>query len=418
MSAIARKGDGSFLIRLHDEADVDSFVKDLRKKIKPDSDKSGITINQTNVSSSSGSGGMNNLDIVIFGDDFGKVTETAKMLTKNLAVVEELENISNNLSESKPEIVVNVDQHKAAENGLSAAQAGLAIRELLNDTAITTMLVNEISMDVRVGLQLDSVNMLEGIKKLEIPSPLGTLVKISDLAEVKEVPGPVSIYSEEGKDAAKVTAKITEKNTGAVSGEVQTIIDAMDVSPGVNIRMGGVTEIMRDTFRDLIYAMIIAVFAVFFVMLIALGEAIAPLAILFSLPLAAIGGFIALFVAKLPLDMPSMIGALMLIGIVVTNAIVLIDRVQQRRREGMPVREALLEAGRIRMRPILMTAIATIAALIPLAMGISKGSILSQSLAVIVIGGLTTSTFLTLVIVPVAYEMLESLKLKILGVKE
>jgi multidrug efflux pump subunit AcrB len=127
---------------------------------------------------------------------------------------------------------------------------------------------------------------------------------------------------------------------------------------------------------------------------------------------------VGLFVSGVVLDSPAMIGALMLIGIVVTNAIVLIDRVQRNRKDGISIRESLMEAGRIRMRPILMTAVATIAALIPLAIGISKDALLSQSLAVIVIGGLATSTLLTLIVVPVAYEMLETLKLRLLGKSE
>jgi HAE1 family hydrophobic/amphiphilic exporter-1 len=182
--------------------------------------------------------------------------------------------------------------------------------------------------------------------------------------------------------------------------------------------MGGITQMMNDSFSQMGVAMIVAIMLVFFVMLVALGSIRAPIAILVSLPLAAIGGLIALFITGLPLDMPSMIGALMLIGIVVTNAIVLIDRVKQKLNEGMEVREALLEAGRVRMRPILMTAVATIAALMPLALGLTKGSTMSQSLAVIVIGGLTTSTFLTLVVVPVVYELLENLKNRILGRNE
>jgi HAE1 family hydrophobic/amphiphilic exporter-1 len=157
-------------------------------------------------------------------------------------------------------------------------------------------------------------------------------------------------------------------------------------------------------------AMLVAVGAVYLVMVIAFGEATAPLAILFSLPLAAIGGIFGLYVVGLPLDMPAMIGALMLIGIVVTNAIVLVDRVQKNRKDrGMEMREALVEAGRIRMRPIIMTAIATVTALLPLAIGMSEGALISQSLAAMVIGGLTLSTALTLIVVPVAFEMLERL---------
>ena len=172
---------------------------------------------------------------------------------------------------------------------------------------------------------------------------------------------------------------------------------------------------MNESFSQLGLAMLIAIGAVFLVMVIAFGEATAPLAILFSLPLAVVGGLLGLLIAGVPLDVPAMIGALMLIGIVVANAIVLIDRVQQRLAEGFARREALLDAGATRMRPILMTALSTIMALVPLAAGLAEGALISQSLAVIVIGGLTTSTLLTLIVVPVAYDVLEGARDRIFG---
>lgn len=410
-SAVGGSGAGNYLIKLNPDANVDTWVQDLRKEIKPDT-LGTITVNQTNVSSTSGSGEMNNLEVLVKGDSIETITKTVQELKEKLTGLKGLENLSDNLSESKPEILIDVNQEKATALGLSAGQVGMYLRELLNDNAVTTTVADGRTMDVRVGLKLNAVSKLSDIQNIVMTSPTGTQVKLSEVAKITEVPGPVSIYHENGKEYAMVTAKIIDKNTGAISSKVQEIVDSMTLPQGTSISMGGVTSIMSDTFRDLIFAMIVAVFAVFFVMLIAFGELSAPLAIMFSLPLAAIGGLLALFITGLPLDMPSMVGGLMLIGIVVTNAIVLIDRVQHKRQEGMPLREALLEAGRIRMRPILMTAIATIAALVPLALGFSKGSVTSQSLAVIVIGGLTTSTFLTLVIVPVAFELLENIKRK------
>ncbi len=153
---------------------------------------------------------------------------------------------------------------------------------------------------------------------------------------------------------------------------------------------------MSESFSQLGLAMLFAIGAVYLVMVIAFGEATAPLAIMLSLPLAVVGGLVGLYVAGLPLDMPAMVGALMLIGIVVTNAIVLVDRVRKNLEKGLARRESLLEAGATRMRPIFMTAVATVMALVPLASGSAEGALISQSLAVIVIGGLTTSTLLTL----------------------
>jgi len=409
-------GSDSIMIQLKKTSKVDEVIKRLKDQILPNAGKATFDISQANPNTG-GSGSTNNIEVQVTGSDFEKIKESTKILTKELASVQGLDKVTNNISESKLEIAINVDQKKASEKSLSAAQVGMAVRELLNDNTVTTMTVDKNAMEVRLGLKLDSMNKLEDIKSIELASPTGGAVKISDVADVTEVPGPVSIFTVDGQEYAKVTGIITEKNTGAVTSRVQTKIDGISLPEGVKTQMGGVSQMMGDTFTQLGVAMVAAVAAVFFVMLIALGELVAPLAILFSLPLAAIGGLLALFITRVQLDMPAMIGALLLIGIVVTNAIVLIDRVQHKRTEGLSIRDALLEAGKIRMRPILMTAIATIAALMPLAFGLSKGSLMSQSLAVIVIGGLATSTLLTLIIVPVAYEMLQNLKIRVLGDK-
>ena len=175
---------------------------------------------------------------------------------------------------------------------------------------------------------------------------------------------------------------------------------------GAELSVGGDNAEVQQMISDMLMAMLVAVVAVYVVMVVAFGEGRAPLAILFSLPFALIGGLAGTLITGEPLSGSSLIGFLMLIGIVVTNAIVLVERVQQLIERGLSIREALVEAGGTRLRPILMTAIATICALVPLAAGMGGGSVISSGLAVVVIGGLTSSTLLTLVVVPVMYELL------------
>jgi multidrug efflux pump subunit AcrB len=417
MSIMSSKNAGSIMICLENGKDVDEIIKELKNKIPAESGTGRFSIAQSSPDGS-GASSMNNIEVQIVGSDKPKIKEAAKILTEKLSTVEELDEVSNNLSESKPEISISVDQEKASKLGLSAAQVGMTLSSLLNDSSVSSVSADNKTLDILMGLKLDSINKVEDIKNIELASQTGASVKIKDIATVKEVPGAVGIYSLDGKEVAKVTGKIIVKDTGAISKKVEQIIKETKLPDGIETQMGGITQMMGDSFRQMGVAMIVAIMLVFFVMLVALGSIRAPLAILMSLPLAAIGGLMALFVTGLPLDMPSMIGALMLIGIVVTNAIVLIDRVRQKLNEGMEVRDALLEAGRVRMRPILMTAIATIAALMPLAVGLTKGSTMSQSLAVIVIGGLTTSTFLTLIVVPVVYELLENFKNRTFGKEE
>lgn len=407
-SASAASNKASILVKLSEETDVDQYIADFRKDADQIGVKGKLDIEQSNPSN--GSPTTNDISILVTGSNFENISQGAKEITKALEGVTGIERIKNTLTDSKPEISIVVDQKKATENGLSAAQVGMTIRGLLNDNTVTSVSFDNQTYDVKLGIKISKWDKISSIENVAIQSPTGKKLKISDIAVISETAGPVAILTEDGQKYVSVTAKCTEKNTGAVSTRVSKVIEGLTLPSGVKTSMGGVTEMMSDSFKQLGVAMIAAVFAVFLVMVIALGEATASLAILFSLPLAAIGGLVALFISGLQIDMPAMIGALMLIGIVVTNAIVLVDRVQQNRSEGTNMRDALVEAGMIRMRPILMTAIATIAALMPLAFGISEGSLLSQSLAVVVIGGLAMSTLLTLIVVPVAYEMLEGLK--------
>ncbi|MDO8962903.1 MAG: efflux RND transporter permease subunit [Coriobacteriia bacterium] len=397
----------SVFVRLNDGSDIDSKIVAWRKQFAQLGPADAIKVSPGGGFSSSSS---NQLDLQVTGADFEAVKKAAATLTKDLAQVEGLDPASNNIGTSKPEILVEVDQAKAAKEALSAAQVAGGVRNLLSYTAATQMTVDNRKMDVKLGVKFDPLTEVADLGATEILNPMGTAVRLDKIATVRQVEGPVSIYAIDGQQFADIKASITAKDTGKVTSAVKALIAKENLPDGVKVTVAGTASQMSEAFTQLGMAMLVAVGAVYLVMVIAFGEATAPLAILFSLPLAAVGGIFGLFVVGLPLDMPAMIGALMLIGIVVTNAIVLIDRVQKNRKErGMPMREALVEAGRVRMRPIIMTAIATVTALLPLAMGMSEGALISQSLAAMVIGGLTLSTALTLIVVPAAFEMLERL---------
>ena len=214
--------------------------------------------------------------------------------------------------------------------------------------------------------------------------------------------------------SATVTAEITSDDTGGVSAAVNAELERLESSgelpTGVTVAIGGVTEQQAEAFSGLFTAMAVAVVLVYLVLVLAFGSLITPFIILFSLPLATIGAFPALLITGRPIGISALIGFLMLIGIVVTNAIVLLDLVERLRGQGVPLKEALIRGGHTRVRPILMTAIATILALVPLAAGFNEGSIIAAELGTVVIGGLLSSTFLTLIVVPAAYRLIEGLR--------
>ena len=233
-------------------------------------------------------------------------------------------------------------------------------------------------------------------------------MKLGDIATVKVVDGPVSMTRIDGQRAATITAKPTGDNTGAVSTQLQSKISALKLPDGATASIGGVSEDQDEAFVNLGLAMLAAIAIVFMLLVGTFRSLVQPLILLVSIPFAATGAIGLLIATGTPMGVPAMIGMLMLIGIVVTNAIVLIDLINQYRKQGYGVVEAVIEGGRHRLRPILMTALATIFALLPMALGITgEGGFIAQPLAVVVIGGLVTSTLLTLLLVPTLYAMVE-----------
>jgi len=241
--------------------------------------------------------------------------------------------------------------------------------------------------------------------------PVGPGVTVGDVADVQQRDVRPTITRVNAAPSSTVTADITSEDTGAVSLAVSSLLDDLKASgafpAGVSVEIGGVSAQQAEAFGGLFTAMGVAVVLVYLMLVLAFNSLITPFVILFSLPLATIGAFPALLLAGRPIGVSALIGFLMLIGIVVTNAIVLLDLVERLRREGMPLREALIRGGHTRVRPILMTAIATILALVPLAAGLNQGSIIAAELGTVVIGGLLSSTFLTLIVVPAAYRLVE-----------
>ena len=234
-------------------------------------------------------------------------------------------------------------------------------------------------------------------------------VKVSDVAKVQEVLAPTTVTQIEGTPSVTVTATPEARDLGALTTTIQSRLDAMtDLPPGVTATLGGAAQDQRDAFNQLGLAMLVAIALVFMIMVGTFRSLVQPLILMVSIPFAATGAIAGLLITDTPLGVPAMVGLLMLIGIVVTNAIVLIDLINQYRRRGEDLRSAIIDGARLRLRPIIMTACATIFALIPMALGFTGGgAFISGPLAIVVIGGLVSSTVLTLLLVPVLYSLVE-----------
>jgi HAE1 family hydrophobic/amphiphilic exporter-1 len=360
----------------------------------------------------------NGLQIIVSSSDPAEVEAATQAVVDGLAGDPDLANLSSDLVRATPEIQVTVDPSKAFGVGLTAAQVAGEVRSALVSSTVTQVTFEAgRPMDLVVQLDPEGVASVEDLRAL----PVGTVAKVplGDIATVEQADVQGSITRIDQAPAASISAEILSDDTGDVSQRVQGVIDGLvadgTIPPSVAVELAGVSQQQSEAFGGLFASMGVAILLVYVMMVLTFNSLVTPFIILFSLPLATIGAFPALFLTDRPIGVSALIGFLMLIGIVVTNAIVLLDLVERLRDQGRPTREALIEGGRIRVRPILMTAIATILALMPLAAGLNEGSIIAAELGTVVIGGLFSSTFLTLIVVPAVYLLVDALKTRVTG---
>lgn len=356
--------------------------------------------------------GNNSLEVKVSGPSADAIKGTVKKIQSDMKDTKGLVNVKSDLSEVYQQYSVDVDQNKATEKGLSAGQLAMGLNQNIPEDTITTINEKGHKVDVKVEKEKQTNWTKEKLNNLEIPSPTGK-VKLKDIATLKETKTPSKLIKEDGDYTTTVTGTISDKDVGGISQKVMSKVNKIHKPDNVKINSGGATDDIQKALTQLSMAMGAAVIIVYLVLVLTFKGGLAPFTILFSLPYTVIGVVLALVITGETLSVPSMIGLLMLIGIVVTNAIVLVDRVINNEREGMEMKEALIEAGGTRIRPILMTALATIGALIPLLFGQDSSILISKGLAATVIGGLISSTLLTLIVVPVIYEILFTLKNKL-----
>ncbi|WYP25804.1 efflux RND transporter permease subunit [Alkalihalobacillus sp. FSL W8-0930] len=359
------------------------------------------------------SGSSSELAVQVSGPSIEVIEPVVKEVEQLLSEQEDLSDVDTSLSEQYEQFNLIADAEELSKNGLTAAQVGMALSNQGQREVLTTVNEDGAELDVFVESEEESFANIDELLDKTIVTALGEEIAIRDVVNVEEGTTPDTISKRNGDIYADASGKITSNDIGAVATSVQSELDELDLPTGVDVSMGGVSADIEESFTQLGLAMLAAIAIVYFVLVLTFGGGLAPFAILFSLPFTVIGALVALLIAGETISVSSMIGALMLIGIVVTNAIVLIDRVIHQENEGLSTREALLEAGSTRLRPILMTAIATIGALLPLAFGFEGGGLISKGLGVTVIGGLTSSTLLTLLIVPLVYELLMKLKKRV-----
>ncbi|MWV51059.1 MMPL family transporter [Rathayibacter sp. VKM Ac-2803] len=403
-SAFGGGGGGSsirYSVTTDESADQEVVQSDVRDALGAIASPDDIS-----VAASSGFGASSDIEVDLSSASQSDLQGANDTLLEALRGTDGISQAESNLSSSLPYIAVRVDRAAAAEAGLSEVAVGTLVSQALQPTQVGSVVIDDRTLSVYLA-DAQPPATLDALSALPIPTRAGE-VALSTLATVEQTNGPASITTERGQRTATITVTPEGDDLASANVAVQSAIDDTDLPAGVSASLGGVTADQSDAFSQLGIALLVAILIVYVVMVATFRSLLQPLLLLVSVPFAATGAIALQVITGVPLGVPSLIGVLMLIGIVVTNAIVLVDLVNQYRERGMPVREALLHGTERRLRPILMTALATIFALLPMALGITgHGGFISQPLAIVVIGGLVSSTVLTLVVLPVVYNLVE-----------
>jgi len=417
MSTASGGGDNTATINvyLNPGADIDKEAAALTSACEgiATAAKAGIAVTASEGEGGPG-GGFSDLNISIQGANQNDIASSTGQLLTQLQGVNGLANVESDLTTTVQRLYIAPDPVKMAALGLSPDQQQQLQQEfyllMLGNTLPDKIanIGNESYPLFIKGVAIGLGNETTVANALRIGWPQS--VALGNVSNVTLLQMPTHISHTDLALSATITGAITEKDVGGVNRVVQEKINALPAQPGVQVKMAGVAEEMASTFSRMGIAIIVAIVIAFLIVAFMMRSIINPLIIMVSLPLASIGALLGLLITGHTIGVSAMMGMLMLVGIVLTNAIVLIALVEQLRKSGMSTYDSLVQGGQTRLRPILMTALTTIFAMVPLALGVGSGTLLAAELAVVVIGGLFSSTLLTLVVIPVIYSLVDGLR--------
>jgi len=385
-------------------AEIDSMLGDIKTKEQAEID---IQTSDMDMSALGGSG----IAIQVRGREIDTLQRIAQEVAAIVATVEGTTDVSDGLEDSTGELRILIDRDKAISHGLTIAEIYQQIQAKLTDAASMTALTTEIKeYDVYVKNAADMKLTRELVKSLEIDRKnkdgITEKIKLSDIATFENVYSPKAVNRIEQTRYIAVSATIADGyNIGLVSTDVEEALADYQIPTGYSLQMTGENETIVEALEQLVLMLILAIIFMYLIMVAQFQSLLSPFIIMFTIPLAFTGGFAGLIISNSEVSVIAMIGFVMLSGIIVNNGIVLVDYINQLRSEGMPKREAIMEAGRTRMRPVLMTALTTILALSTMAFSEGMGADLSKPMSVVTIGGLTYGTLMTLIVVPCIYDM-------------
>jgi HAE1 family hydrophobic/amphiphilic exporter-1 len=345
------------------------------------------------------------------GEDLDRLREIAEKLEDKLKNVEGIADINTNIGEGKPEFLIRVKKEALGKYDISPAAISNFLVNAVRGKQATKFKELEKEFDILVRMEEETRESIDALLGEQIPHQ-GALIPLRELVSYQISKGPKEIRRENQQREVLLTANLREAKISQVVSRIQEKIDELALPSGYRVAFSGEQEEMSKSFNSLIFAFSLAVLLVYMIMAAQFESLRHPFLILFTLPMGLTGAVWALFITGQTLNVISVIGMVVLAGIVVNDAIVKIDYTNQLRKKGMGLRESIMEASRVRLRPILMTTVTTIFGLFPMSLGLGRGAELQQPLAISVIGGLILATFLTLILIPLAYELVEKSRSK------
>lgn len=391
------------------ERSTSEIAEEIRQWTQPIA-SAQITVEESSMMGG-GFGGGTPINIQLQGDNIRILEEMANDLQRIIRQVPGTTSVSTSVERGEPEVRVVVQRNQASRHGVTASQINRSLRSALEGVRASSFDLEGDRIDITLLMDQRVRRSVEQMQQILIPTSMGGVVPLGQLASVEFGTSPAQIQRINQVRTVSVTSQILGRDLQSVTNDIQLELDAFPMPPGYSYRITGEQEDMAEAFSSLGLALLLSVVLVYMIMASQFESLLYPFIIMFSIPFAFTGGFIGLFLTGQALSVPALIGMIMLAGIVVNNAIVLVDYINQLRQQQMERTEALHEAVSVRIRPILMTALTTILALIPLAIGLGEGAETMIPMAVVVIGGLLMSTVLTLVFIPVLYSIMDDLRL-------
>lgn len=347
----------------------------------------------------------NTVDVEIYGFDFNVTSRLARELQGAIQAIPGAENVQVSRKDDRPELQLVLDRKKLAEHGLNTAMVSSALRNRVAGMTASYLREEGNEYDIIVRYREDYRNSVSDIESILITNPMGQRISLGEVGRVEEYWSPPNIERKSRERVVTVSAVPSGIALGDLAAEINAVIAETDIPPGVMVNVGGAYEDMVETFLDLGLLLLISIILVFLVMASQFESFVMPFVIMFSIPFSFTGVILALLLTNTNLSIIAGLGAVLLIGIVVKNGIVLIDYINLQRDRGLRLNEAIAISGRMRLRPVLMTAMTTILAMLPLALSRGEGSEIWSPMGISLIGGLVFSTLVTLVLVPVVYSI-------------